>query len=105
MPTLRIVNNYSRKFTLRVFGDVLGLVMVNDNNKMTQKEKNYLTGALVKAEDGRKGIVEIIKNERLYIESEDGTRFDISYDELEDVLESAEDIEQAQWERNQMESL
>ena len=72
---------------------------------ITQKEKNFLTGALVQAEDGRKGVVEIIKNERLYIESEDGTRFDISHDELEDVLESAKDIEQAKWEYNQMESL
>ena len=67
---------------------------------MTQKEKDYLTGALVKANDGRKGIVEIIKNERIYIESEDGTCFDISHDELDDVLKSAEDIEESNYYRN-----
>ena len=36
MPTLRIVDNYSRKFPLRVSNDVLSLVMVNDNDM-----KNY----------------------------------------------------------------
>ena len=32
MPTFRNVNNYSRKFPLRVFGHVFSLGMVNDNN-------------------------------------------------------------------------
>ena len=40
MPTLRIVNNYTQKFRLRVSNDVLSLVMVNDNN-MNETNKFY----------------------------------------------------------------
>lgn len=67
---------------------------------MTQKEKDYLTGALIKAVDGRKGVVEIIKNERIYVESEDGTQFDICHDELDDVLKSAETLEDEEYYRS-----
>ena len=38
MPTLRIVNNYTQKFRLRVFGDVLGLGMVNDTKNKTEEK-------------------------------------------------------------------
>ena len=38
MPTFRIVNNYTQKFRLRVFGDVLGLGMVNATKNKTEKE-------------------------------------------------------------------
>ena len=110
MPTLHIVNNYSRKFSLRVSGGVLDLGMekndnMNETKMITQKERAYFMGALVTTDDGRKGIVESIKNNRLHIESENGARFDVPIDEIDDVLATAESLADAEWERVQNEDL
>ena len=68
---------------------------------ISKQGRKDLTGALIKTIDGRKGIIEMItKDDRIYVEEEDETRFIISLDEIDDVLKSAEDIEESNYYRN-----
>ena len=69
MPTLRIVNNYTRKFSLWTFGGVLHLVMVNDNYM------NETNGTVAALADNRGELSWINENE-------------IGTKEREDTLES-----------------
>ena len=71
---------------------------------ISKQGRKDLTGALVKTVDGRKGIIEMItKDDRIYVEDEDETRFIISLDEIDEVLATAEDLEEKEYYRISME--